>query len=461
MSTIPNTPDKKKETTAFEAAKFLPQYQRQQKQKRQQKQLTDVPVINPPEDTKLEEEKLPIIESEDLEQQKTESEQPLIQQEQTKIQTSKKTINQQTMDEYNNFVKEHPDSLPYSKVFQEINELWPIVNKNEDGTDMNAEQKEENKKTSLENLFNINQETLEKINSLNNNPLNTPLPFTISLTNNKDTNLINYFTKVLFFQNTTPPYNETGIDIKWIKTQLGKDLHRIDIYINKKPVNSDMWFLDPGTNTNIRQENKNSDIFNRLLIETANKNKTTINLDLINLFDLASIQQIIQYGVDAFVVGLTRYGITLQGGNKTINITINRTTKTVVWKIISRLVNIYDVGNASSLDLVPAWAFLVFEFKMNLNDLSYSLTSTIKKDISNMGQRAINYVTENPGKAAIGVTVAAVGATIPLYLPALLALGGKTKKHLRSKHKNIKTIRKNKRRKTRKTIRKNKKTKKT
>jgi hypothetical protein len=73
-----------------------------------------------------------------------------------------------------------------------------------------------------------------------------------------------------------------------------------------------------------------------------------------------------------------------------------------------------------------------------------------------MGQQVINFVTENPGKVATGVTVAAIGATIPLYLPALLALGGKTKKHLHSKHKNRKTIRKNKHHETRKTIRKNK-----
>ncbi len=451
MSTKPN---KKKETPTFEEVKFLPQYQRQEKQKTQ-------PVIIPPEvseETNLEGEQ-PVINPPEvldhpISEEKAVSEQPLIQQ--AKILTSKKTLNQQTMDEYNNFVKEHPDSLPDSKVFQEINKLWPTVNKNIDGTDMNPDQKEENKKTSLENLFNINQETLEKINSLNNDPLNTPLPFTISLTNNKDTNLIYYFTKVLFFQNTTPPYNETGIDIKWIKTQLGKDLHRIDIYINKKPINRDMWFLDPGINTNIRLENENANIFNMLLIETANKNKTTINLDLINLFDIASIQQMIQYAVDTIVVGLASYGINQQGGNKTINITINRTTKTVVWKIISRLVNIYDVGDAASLDLVPAWAFLVSELTMNLNELSYSLTSTIKKDISNMRQQAINLVTENPGKAATVLTLAALGATVPLYLPTLLALGGKSKKHLRIKHKNRKTIRKNKHHKTRKTIRKNK-----
>jgi ElaB/YqjD/DUF883 family membrane-anchored ribosome-binding protein len=93
---------------------------------------------------------------------------------------------------------------------------------------------------------------------------------------------------------------------------------------------------------------------------------------------------------------------------------------------------------------------------MNLNNLSYSLTSTIQKDMSNMRQKAFNYIKENPSKVATGVTVAAVLGTMPLYLPALLALGGKSKKNVHNKQKNIKTRLKNKLRKTRKSIKKNK-----
>jgi hypothetical protein len=230
----------------------------------------------------------------------------------------------------------------------------------------------------------------------------------------------------------------------------------MNIYINKTLINKDIWFLDPGINVKIKEGDENTDTFNMLLIEEANKNKTTISLDLITLFDIASIQQMIQYANDSIVGGLAHYGIMLKGGDKTLNITITSTSKTVVWDIVSRLVNVNDVGDALSLDLVKPWGFLISKLTMNLNNLSYSLTSTIQKDMSNMGEKAVNYIKENPSKVATGVTVAAVLGTMPLYLPALLALGGKSKKNLHNKHKNIKTRRKNKRRKTRKYIKKNK-----
>ena len=442
---------------------FLRQYNREKKR-------VDKPIINPPPlmskqehlDDKLEEKQPQIIEPEVSDEpnfeDKIESEGPTGIQTTSQTTTSsiKATINQQTMDEYNDFVKKQPDLLPDSNVFKEISKLWLTINKNMDGTDMTDDEKHEDKESSLEKLFNINEKTLELFNAFINYPINTPLPFTISVANNKDTNLIYYFTKVLFFQNRTPPYNETGIDIKWIKRQLGKDLHRMNIYINKTLINKDIWFLDPGINVKIKEGDENTDTFNMLLIEEANKNKTTISLDLITLFDIASIQQMIQYANDSIVGGLAHYGIMLKGGDKTLNITITSTSKTVVWDIVSRLVNVNDVGDALSLDLVKPWGFLISKLTMNLNNLSYSLTSTIQKDMSNMGEKAVNYIKENPSKVATGVTVAAVLGTMPLYLPALLALGGKSKKNLHNKHKNIKTRRKNKRRKTRKYIKKNK-----
>jgi hypothetical protein len=426
--------------------------------------------------------------------------------EETPLLTSEPIVNQTVLDDYNNFVKGNPKLLPPSQVFDEISRLWQVINpppveydkldpiQKKEKENEEANIKEKDKNGSFEQLFNINidTETSDIWKKFKENPFDTP--FNIRLPNNRENNLIYYFTKCLYFTYQQSLYNTTtGLDIASIKDQLDKDLHRTDIFINQIEINKDIWFGD-----NNKTKIGNVDTFNRMLIEGADKKNTTISLNDINIIDISSIQQIVGFTADtiiSYLVGKVIEGkpfLADQGKEKILNINIYPEETNVIWNIQIVLKDrlLASTGLYDSMDDIPNWGTLNLKLTMNINNLSYELEidftiettpqlpsqvsdddilqpeqieqseSTIQKytnKISNMGKGALDYTEDNPTTVATGVGATAIGVTVgTLLATGLFALGGKTKKRNQKKRKNRKTIRKNKLHKTRKTIQKNK-----
>jgi|LakMenEpi03Aug12_release.lakeMendotaPanAssembly.Ray.scaffolds.fasta_scaffold218888_2 hypothetical protein len=396
---------------------------------------------------------------------------------QTIQETPGQNINQQILEEYNDFIKNNPMLLPTTEVFDEINRLYPLIN-----TSKNIIEKEAEKQKAVFTLFNPNPD----FNQFLQDPLNTPL--NVTLTNNSETNLYYFFTKTLYFTYKDSPFNdETGtLNTSVIKDQLGADLHRIAISVNNIVIPSKSFAVYVDNS----QRYKSVDYFNsEIIIPEADKEQTPISLNIINLVDLSCIQQNIQFISDSIINPFAKYEIFQMGGNKSLNIIINSQEQYVDWNAESTLIYMDYEGKG------PAeWGVINIVFRINFKDLSYSCKinitkheipkslnpqvepeflppknqinnvpqseSTIQKyssKISNIGKGAIDYTKQNPAKVATVVGTTAIGATVgTLLATGLFALGGKTKKRSHKKRKNRKTVRKNKQRKTRKSIHKNK-----
>lgn len=383
-----------------------------------------------------------------------------------------------------------PTETESSVVFNTINELWPKINTLTD--------KQKDKDDAFRRLFNIDQKTLEIFDKFSKEPITH---FNINLTNNIGTNLIYFLTKILYFQFLEPPYNiETGLEINKIKKQLGKDLHRINIYIKTddsdepKLISKNVWFKDPPENTMFKSELENVDFFNKLLKEAADKTKSIITSNDIDIIDIASIQQVVEFTNGAILSAINDSSkVELLGFqlDKKLLILITPRQKSVVWTFTTELKDISLNSIYDKMKYIPSWGTLEWTLTMNLNDLSYSLTvnfefnisyphlpsnisnnntprleqteTTIqryKNKVSEIGKGTINYIQDNPRAIASVGTAGILGSTVSaLFLAALL--GGKTRKLLRHKRKNRKSICKNKYYRfknyyTKKTIRKNK-----
>ncbi len=384
------------------------------------------------------------------------------------------SINQQILEEYNDFVKNNPTLLPKTELFDEINRLYPVIN-----TSTNMDEKEADKKQAIFTLFNPNPD----VNKFLEDPINNEL--NVTLTNNSETNLYYFFTKALYFtyKHSADFNTETGtLNINVIKQQLGADLHRVTVSVNNIVIPKETLEVYAQNN----QSYEEVDYFNtQVIIPSADKQQTPISLNIINLIDLSCIQQNIQFISDSILETLSTFSIFQRGGDKKLDIVINSQEQYVVWNIESTFIIMSDN---------PAeWGKLTALLRFNFKDLSYSFKINITKfetpislnpqveppflpprvqpdntpqtestmqkyssKLSNMGKGTINYVKSNPVTVATGVGAAAtLGSAVgALFLAGVL--GGKTKKRLHNKRKKRKTIRKNKHRKTRKTNRKNK-----
>jgi hypothetical protein len=203
-------------------------------------------------------------------------------------------INQQVLEEYNEFVKNNPTLLPKTELFDEINRLYPVIN-----TSTNVDEKEADKKQSIFTLFNPNPD----VNKFLEDPINNEL--NVTLTNNSETNLYYFFTKALYFTYNGADFNtETGtLNINVIKEQLGADLHRVTVSVNNIVVPKET--LEVYAHNNERYEEV--DYFNtQVLIPSADKQQTPISLNIINLIDLSCIQQNIQFISDSILETLSK-----------------------------------------------------------------------------------------------------------------------------------------------------------
>jgi hypothetical protein len=393
--------------------------------------------------------------------------------------------NKVVMDNYDSYIREHPDLLPMSEVFEKINELWPILNTAGNDPTLTHNEKQQRKDDEKDKSINILFQQNDALNAFFENPLSSPLD-NITLTNNPSIDLYYFFTKVLYYTSLTS-FNNGSINISSIKDQLGRDIPRARFVVNGDELSREQY-LD------ISQDRDRTDMFNRKLIISANEQKTLIDQNIINIIDICCIQQLISFLGDSILDKLAGYGISQKGGAKTTRIFINSEKKEVDFFITSSLKNInYIPDDVTDISQLPVWGEFICTFKMDISNLSYSLKVSITKELSssqvpddnipqstiqkyknqmyNIGTRtinyakdktapAINYIKENPSKVATGVGTTAIGATVgTLLATGLFALGGKTKKRLHKKRKNRKTIHKNKRRKTNKKIHKNKKNK--
>jgi len=363
--------------------------------------------------------------------------------------------NKEACDKYNQFVNSNPTKLPATEIIQDINEKFIQLKQ-----DINEGGGLENyKKNELYNLFNVSDIMRNKLNDITNYSIND------TLNNNANSNLHNFLTKIIFYTFAkSEVFKDNMLDITKIKTQLGKDLHRIKkIRINGVdiPKQELLKFADVG------EYDKEVDFYNLLIMNSIDKQNIPINLNTINIIDICSIQQIIQFVSDLFLSELINKGILQQGGDILLNIVLTNETQYIEFGIISKLL---DRENPEQ-----SWGKFDCVLKMNLLDLLYSvkliitnntlqenppqkseqMTSRVKNEIVNIGKNVTDFTKENPGSVAAGVGVTTVLASGVGTLLAIGLLGGKTKKGLYKKRAIRKTKQTYKKRSGRKTKRKN------
>jgi hypothetical protein len=364
------------------------------------------------------------------------------------------TENKEACEKYNQFVNETPTKLPPTEIIQDINKKFIQLKQdiNEGGGIENY------KKNELYNLFNVSDIMRNKLNDITNYVIND------TLNKNANSNLHNFLTKVIFYTFAkSDVFKDNMLDITKIKTQLGKDLHRIKkIRINGVdiPKQELLKFADVG------EYDKEVDFYNLLIMNSIDKQNIPINLNTINIIDICSIQQIIQFVSDLFLSELINKGILQQGGDILLNIVLTKENQYIEFGIIS---NLLDRENPEK-----SWGKFDCVLKMNLFDLSYSVKliitnntlqenqqlksepiTRVKNEIVNISKNVADFTKENPGSVAAGVGVTTVLASGVGTLLAIGLLGGKTKKRLYKKRTIQKTKQTYKKRSGRKTKRKN------
>lgn len=366
------------------------------------------------------------------------------------------------IDQYKSFVKINPKLLPNSQVFNEINKIYSTFDIG------NFNQKEQEKENALSTFFNPNQQVEQYLKDPENFFLqNTNNSFNITLQNNNNSNLYYFLTKILYFQK--PDIFVNGkIEISEVKSQLGVDLHRAgNITINQElvPLSELLAFAQQD------KQDEEVDYFNLRLIDNVNKQNVPITLNTINIIDLCCIQQNIQFISDLFIFPLAGIGVLQRGGDKKIDIIINKNSQNVIFSIVSNLINFeletwgsisgalnFDIKNLTysysfeinkndvprPTDEDPGGPFIESSLTANQNNNNPSTLQTYTTNISNVGKGALNYAKENPGTVAAGVGTAAIlGSGVgALYLLGLL--GGKTKKNKIRKNIYRKTLNKRK-----------------
>lgn len=278
---------------------------------------------------------------------------------------------QKMLSDYDEFVKEYPTKLPITDVFNEINRLWPDLNTNTNGND---EYKEKERLDSFAILFNENSD-MDKF-------LENPLINHLNTTLTSKENLYYFLTKVLYFSSLTSFNIETKtIDISPIKNQLGVDISR----------NKSTTFIN---NISLESLDIGSDYFGN--VDNFNRNLITLkdildSLNIINIIDLCCIQQIIQFVSDTILLQLLSYDIQQNGGDHSVNIVINSEEKYVEYSITSKLID-------SSYPEMPVWGTYKGVFKINLEDNSYSLKSSLERMNQQLLDGYNEFVKANPKK---------------------------------------------------------------
>ena len=234
--------------------------------------------------------------------------------------------NQSIIDQYVSFVEKEQNSLPKTDVFEQIDIIYPSIQRE------TFDEIDNDKQNSLFTLFNTPPNIREYLQDPSRTSLN------VILQNSNESNLYYFLTNVLYF-NKRDVFESGKLNISQIKDQLGKDLHRAGtITINDiiVPHSELLKFQEKG------QDDKEIDYFNLKLMDSMNKQQIPISLNTINLIDLCCIQQNIQFVSDMFLYPLAIKLIMQQGGKKSLNIILTSAEQSVEFEIESNLINIHD-----------------------------------------------------------------------------------------------------------------------
>ena len=392
------------------------------------------------------------------------------------------TPNQKIINEYTKYVKKNPELLPETECFDIIYKIIKTIEK-EDPTE-----RDEDKKNSLQALYKLPTSITRKMKDLLDNSIDTTI-----LTNKSNINIYDYLARGLYYNirttvedtvtnkdKTTKTVKRDNLNISIIKHQLGADLNRLgNIQINTRIITPNEILQNSSKETKDNPETEITgqptdyekvDYFNTVLMETLDKESIPISLNLINLIDLCSIQQVIQFTVDMITEQLYNYSISQQGGNKSLKIVLTKKEQYIELSIESYLRNtsseyLDKYPKAQSLADTPLWGTLNCVLKINLQNLSYS--NKIKFTITEQSiiifvfdksrvavENSFDYAKENPRTAAsVGAPIVLGSAVGALFLAGVL--GGKTNKHSYKKYKNRKSTRKNNKKNKKKNKKKN------
>ena len=262
-------------------------------------------------------------------------------------------------------------------------------------------------------------------------------------------------------------YNEQNIDklgiSESIKNQAGKDIFRLPTIINNVAYEG----------TDNLDKYQNTDIFNETIMEVMNKAGILIDLNNINIIDIFMQQNIGNF----LSMAISLFASKLIPGNEIIDenedlkylfisrsfqqdkpmkkeFILNKQKQNI---LISGETELFleseEAGNFSfilNIDLKNKKYYLD-NLTINFNveniitpntNLSDNLVESVDSSLSNINNKAYNFINKHKGKIAAGVAVSGLVSVGALYLTGIL--GGKSKKLQRSKKLKTKKLKRNK-----------------
>ena len=423
------------------------------------------------EKTRRAREKRPIREDRELERRiASQKRKKRIQAKKTQLDTEVRQRNESILSEYKIFLSEHPNSLPESQVFTEINSIYTNLF---DTLKDNRDLIHEDKINALYTLYGPSSETTILKNYLKMKDFYTPI--TVNLANKEGLNLYNFITKVLYYAKRDVFNIQTkSLKIPEIKSQLYVDLPRLgnliinDVYILKNgQLDINNGFINDITELT-------PDKFNEILITEATKQDFAISINCINLFDLFCIQQPIQVSCDLFLHNFYERKFYQLPGVKTYRLVLNKNQQYVECSIKSGIWN-QNVPLAIEATRPPSTGTFTGTLKANIKDLSYTFTVNVniqkpspeelelelepevelrhQEQGKILSSESTSKIQQLANKISNPVLAAGIGSTLVLVSAGLLTalLGGsKKKKYLHKKRlnkntrKNTRNTRKNK-----------------
>lgn len=329
--------------------------------------------------------------------------------------------NKSTVDNYNNFIMQHPKSLPKTRIVKYMDETYQnYIDK--------KKQNIENSK--LHDFFIIPDNLKTKLYSDSDT-----LSLNITINNNPNMNLDKLICYLMF---TFPNMFKTGsVNMEEFKYQVGKDYHRINVLINNKPLPEEVC---PRSGIETSQYNQIVDNLNRYMMEIMVQNNIPVKMNIIIKINALLMQSVFNVMVNLFVSILLSKQIIIKNGIKNVNIVLNSSNQYMRFSYKAPLINLESLCECGTFSFNLKTNFLTNSFLMDVK-LSYDITKCFdtselsgKKNtvdssnnldkITEYSKVAYNFANNNQPQIAAAITTTGL-ATVGTILFAGL-LGGKT-----------------------------------